>query len=35
VLEKLALRTRVQIATYYAREGATAIDSAADGPRTS
>lgn len=30
VLEKLALRTRVQIATYYAREGATAIDTAAD-----
>lgn len=35
VLEKLALRTRVQIATYYAREGATAIDTAADDCRTS
>jgi DNA-binding NarL/FixJ family response regulator len=30
VLEKLALRTRVQIASYYAREGTTAIDTADD-----
>jgi DNA-binding NarL/FixJ family response regulator len=30
VLEKLAFRTRVQIASYYAREGTTAIDTAAD-----
>lgn len=30
VLEKLALRTRVQIASYYAREGTTTIDQAAD-----
>ncbi len=33
VLEKLALRTRVQIASYYAREGTTAIDTAADDSR--
>ena len=33
VLEKLALRTRVQIACYYAREGTTAIDTAADDSR--
>jgi len=32
VLEKLALRTRVQIATYYAKEGATAIDTAGEVP---
>jgi len=30
VLEKLALRTRVQIASFYAREGTTTIDAAAD-----
>jgi DNA-binding NarL/FixJ family response regulator len=30
VLEKLALRTRVQVASYYAREGTPAIDAAAD-----
>ena len=33
VLEKLALRTRVQIACYYSREGTTAIDTAADESR--
>ena len=33
VLEKLALRTRLQIASYYAKEGATAIDTAADHAR--
>jgi DNA-binding NarL/FixJ family response regulator len=30
VLEKLSLRTRVQIASYYAREGTTVADAAAD-----
>jgi two-component system nitrate/nitrite response regulator NarL len=33
VLEKLSFRTRVQIASYYAREGTTAIDTAADSCR--
>ena len=33
VLEKLALRSRVQIACYYTREGTTQIDSAADESR--
>lgn len=33
VLEKLSLRSRVQIACYYAREGTAAIDAAADDSR--